>query len=58
MTAEINAVKNRVSAIETEQIEQNADIKANQDAITRIDGEIGEADGSTAGSLWKAIKEN
>ena len=58
VTAEINAVKNRVSAIETEQIEQNADIKANQDAITRIDGEIGEADGSTAGSLWKAIKEN
>lgn len=58
VTGEINAVKNRLSAIETEQLTQNTDIKANKDAIARIDGEIGEADGSTAGSLWKAIKEN
>ncbi len=58
VTAEIDAVKNRVSAIETEQLVQNTDIKANKDAIARIDGEIGEADGTTDGSLWKAIKEN
>lgn len=58
LTAEINGIKNRISTIETEQATQNTNIIANSNAITRIDGEIGETNGSTEGSLWKAIKEN
>lgn len=58
ITAEINAVTNRVSAIETEQVTQNTNITNNTNAITRIDSEIGETDGSTEGSLWKAILAN
>lgn len=58
ITTEINAIKNRVNTIETEQVTQNANITANTNAIARIDGEIGEADGTTSGSLWEAIKQN
>lgn len=55
---EVNAIKERLATIETDQTTQNTNIKNNKDAIDRIDGEIGEADGSTEGSLWKAIKAN
>lgn len=58
ITADLTALANRVTKIETDQVTQNTNIAANASAITRIDGEIGETDGSTAGSLWKAIKDN